>query len=61
MTRCGDVARCVLVDMPAHEVKALPAGERNERLRALRECGLSVRQVDRIMGIGAKTIAHATT
>lgn len=57
----GEVARSVLGDASVYDVRALPAGERNEKLRALRECGLSVRQIERLTGIGAKTITRATT
>ncbi|WP_241147213.1 hypothetical protein [Olsenella sp. An285] len=57
----GEMARSVLGDVSVYDVKALPVEERNERLRALRECGLSVRQVERLTGIGAKTITRATT
>ena len=56
-----EVARAVLGDIPAYDVKTLPMGERNERLLALREGGLSVRQIERLTGIGAKTITRATT
>lgn len=57
----GEVARSVLGDASVYDVRALPVGERNEKLRALRECGLSVRQIERLTGIGAKTITRATT
>lgn len=40
---------------------ALPKPERNLRLRDLRSSGLSVRQIERLTGIGRWTITNATT
>lgn len=57
----SDVAAHVLGDVSPHELKMLPRGERNELLAALRTARLSVRQIERLTGIGAKTITRATT
>ena len=57
----SDVAAHVLGDVSPHELKTLPRGERNELLAALRTARLSVRQIERLTGIGAKTITRATT
>lgn len=56
----GDVARLVLGDVPAREVAALPKPARNEALRGLREMGLSVRQIERLTGVGHGTIGRVT-
>lgn len=42
------------------EVKTLPKASRDECLAALRDAGLSMRQIERLTGIGRKTIARAT-
>lgn len=42
------------------EVKALPKARRDECLAVLRDAGLSMRQIERLTGIGRKTIARAT-
>lgn len=57
----GDVALNVLGRVSPHELKTLPRGERNELLAALRTARLSVRQIERLTGIGGKTITRATT
>ena len=54
------VARLALGDLPAHEVKALPKTERDQRLLDLREVGLSVKQIERLTGIGTCTISRVT-
>ena len=56
-----DVAVHVLGDVSPNELKVRPRGERNELLSALRTARLSVRQIERLTGIGAKTITRATT
>ena len=45
--------------IPVHTVKALPIERRNECIRALREAGLSIRQIERLTGLGRNTIARA--
>ncbi len=56
----GDVARLALGELPAHEVKALPKAERGQRLLDLRDVGLSVKQIERLTGIGTCTISRVT-
>lgn len=56
----GEVAREYLGDVPPHEVGALPRPKRNELLRGLRQSGLSVRQIERLTGIGHGTITRVT-
>ena len=56
----GDVARLALGELPAHEVKALPKAERDQRLLDLRDAGLSVKQIERLTGIGTCTISRVT-
>ena len=56
----GEVARLVLGGLPAHEVKALPKAERNGMLQELRNMGLSVRQIERLTGVGHGTISRVT-
>lgn len=55
-----DVAGLALGEVPAHEVKGLPRPERDALLLGLREIGLSVRQIERLTGIGSCTISRAT-
>ena len=60
----GEVASAVLsesFECAPVEVKALPKARRNECLAALRDAGLSIRQIERLTGIGGKTIARATS
>ena len=54
----GSVAGDVLGALPASELKALDKGRRNALLRRLWEEGLSVRQIERLTGIGRGTV-HA--
>ena len=56
----GDVARLALGELPAHEVKALPKAERDQMLLDLRDVGLSVKQIERLTGIGTCTISRVT-
>lgn len=56
----GVVARLALGELPAHEVKALPKVERDQRLLDLRDVGLSVKQIGRLTGIGTCTISRVT-
>ncbi len=55
-----DVARLALGELPVHEVKALPKAERDQRLLDLRDIGLSVKQIERLTGIGTCTISRVT-
>ena len=54
------VARRVLGDRDLGEVKGLPPCERNECLIKLRQAGLSIRQVERVTGVGRGAIARVT-
>ena len=56
----GDVARIALGELPTHEVRALPKAERDQRLLDLRDVGLSVKQIERLTGIGTCTITRVT-
>ena len=57
-----EVAAVVLLKLgcAADEVKSLPKAKRDERLAALRDAGLTVKQIERLTGIGSKTITRAT-
>ena len=57
----GEVAREVLGPLTASELKSQEKARRNALLCELREAGLSVRQVERLTGIGRGTIMRATT
>ena len=54
-----DAAEHVLGGTAPAEVKALPVGRRNQLLRDLRAAGLSVRQVERLTGVGRNIVARA--
>ena len=56
----SEVARLVLGELPAHEVKALPKVARNKALQEMRNMGLSVRQIERLTGVGHGTISRVT-
>lgn len=56
----GEVARSFLGDVEPREVGSLPRPERNLLLRGLRQSGLSVRQIERLTGIGHGTITRVT-
>lgn len=56
-----EVAREVLGPLTASELKGQEQARRNALLCELREAGLSVRQVERLTGIGRGTITRATT
>lgn len=60
----GEVAATALLGAKGcavNEVKALPKVRRDECLAVLRGAGLSVRQIERLTGVGSKTITRATT
>ena len=48
----ADVARAAVYPLEPSELKALDISERNRLLVAMRETGLSVRQIERLTGIG---------
>ena len=56
-----EVAREVLGPLTASELKGQEQARRNALLCELREAGLSVRQIERLTGIGRGTITRATT
>ena len=56
----SEVARLALGELPVHEVRALPKAERNRALQELRGMGLSVRQIERLTGVGHGTISRVT-
>ena len=55
----GEVAEDVLGALSASELKSLDKGRRNVLLRRLWEEGLSVRQIERLTGIGRGTVHTA--
>lgn len=57
-SRAMAVAAEVLGSRKLHEVKELPRGERNRVLCAMKAAGLSVRQIERLTGIGRGVIAY---
>lgn len=52
-------AEKVLGGLPLSEIKALPFEQRQKQLRSLKDAGLSIRQIQRLTGIGRNTIADA--
>jgi len=57
--KASRVAREVLGGDPQSVLSGLPKGERDELLRRLKDAGLSIRQTERITGIGRNTVARA--
>lgn len=53
-------ARCALEGRQPSDVKALCREDRDEALRRLRETGLTVKQIERLTGIGKSSITRAT-
>ena len=58
-TEARDAAAHVLGEVSPVEVKKLPVERRNQLLRELRAAGLSVRQVERLTGVGRNIVARA--
>ena len=58
-SRAIELARELLPEMPLSDIKALPAQERNRRLAMLKDAGLSIRQIQRLTGLGRNIIADA--
>ena len=54
------VAQSELGAIKLYDIKSLPKQERNTLLRRLYECGLSVRQIERLTGIGRSIISRAS-
>ena len=59
--RASDVARQALEGVEPGSIKALPREERDKMMRVLRAAGLSVRQIERLTGVGRWSITRATT
>ncbi|MGO5500095.1 hypothetical protein ACTQV1_03100 [Paratractidigestivibacter faecalis] len=55
-----EIARAVLGGLDPIDLKALGRERRNALLFDLKEAGLSVRQIERLTGIGRGTIAKAS-
>ena len=53
-------ARCALEGRQPGDIKALCREDRDEALRRLRETGLTVKQIERLTGIGKSSITRAT-
>lgn len=49
----------VLGETSPAEVRSLPREQRNAQLRALRDAGLSIRQIERLTGVGRNIVARA--
>lgn len=49
----------VLMGPDVAKIGELPKGERDERIRALGDAGFSIRQIERLTGIGRNTVARA--
>lgn len=54
------VAREALGDVEPSALKAMGRAERDRLLQLMRDAGLTIRQVERLTGIGRSTISHAT-
>ena len=54
------VARETLGDVEPSALKAMGRAERDRLLQLMRDAGLTIRQVERLTGIGRSTISHAT-
>jgi len=55
-----DIAEDVLVPIVPRSISTLPRSERNRCLRKLHDAGFSLRQIERITGIGRGTIVYVT-
>ena len=53
-------ARNVLGDVPPTDVKGIEKARRDDALRALRQAGLTRKQIERLTGTGASVISRAT-
>ena len=56
-----EIARQVLGGIEPHDVGGLDKPRRDELLRCLRRAGLSVRQIERLTGVGKNTISRVTS
>ena len=55
-----EVARYILGDMDPAKLKEMGKVQRNEALRSLRAAGMTVKQLERLTGIGHNTISRVT-
>ena len=55
-----EVARCALRGIEPADVKKLPRERRDEALRSLRAAGITVKELERLMGVGHNTISRVT-
>ena len=53
-------ARDTLGEVDLNGIKQLPPNKRRPLLQALRNAGLTIRQIERVTGIGRSTISHST-
>lgn len=53
------LAKNLVSPLSLYDVKALPKAERNEKLKLMKDAGLSVRQIARFTGIGHNIVARA--
>lgn len=56
-----DALRVLLPGIEPSDVKTLPLGERDDKLMRLREVGFSIRQIERLTGIGRYEVERATS
>ena len=59
-SQCIDVARSLIAPVLLDDVKALPRPERDRILIILRREGLTVKQIERLLGIGRWVIQNVT-
>ena len=59
-TEMAEKTKAVLGDADPADIKTLPALRRNELLQRLRAVGLSIRQIERVTGIGRHVIEKVT-
>lgn len=55
-----EAVRCVLEGVEPAELKKMPREQRDAALRSLRAAGITVKQLERLTGIGHNTISRAT-
>ena len=56
-----EVAHRVLGDVEPVDVKKLPRERRDEALRSLRAAGITVKELERLTGVGHNTISRVTS
>ena len=55
-----EVLRCTLGGIEPVDIKKMPKEQRNRALQSLRAAGLTVKQMQRLTGIGHNTISRVT-